>query len=436
MIRRFFLALIAGVLVAVTATQAGAQDQPNIVFVLTDDLNARILPYLPRLAWMLESNGMTLQLTAPTPVCAPSRASILTGKYAHNHNVRTNGVWSGGIVALAGWGNEERTYAVWLRNAGYTTGHFGKYINGHQLPWWGVPPGWDAWVGYGTVNLGRRNFWTMEPNGVSRFVTDYDTDLFAAEAASFVASAPEPFLAVFSPMSPHGPFFPAPRHSNVFDGTVFTWPPSFSGDVRWMEERTRTRLEMMLSVEDGIEQILAALEARGVLDRTYLFFTTDHGVFMGEHGFREGKGDPYEETTQVPLFVIGPGVPVGTSDALLSVHDLAPTFAELAGAPVPDDVDGRSFAPLLRGEPLVNERKRILLEWFEPFGGVVWQGLRTPTRKYVRWADGNCKTFRLDEDPYEEHERDCRGGWARRAAKLLDDLASCSGAACATLEEQ
>ncbi len=436
MIRRVFLALTTVVLVAVTGTQAGAQDKPNIVFVLTDDLNARILPYLPRLSWMLASKGMTLQLTAPTPVCAPSRASILTGKYAHNHDVRTNGVWAGGIIALNHHGNEERTYAVWLHDAGYTTGHFGKYTNGHQLPWWGVPPGWDAWVSYGTSDMSRRNFMTLEPNGVSRAVADYDTDFFAAEAASFVASAPEPFLAVFSPMSPHGPFIPAPRHRGLFHGTVFAWPPSFDGDVRWMERRTRTRLEMMLPVEEGIEQILGALEARGVLDRTYVFFTSDHGIFMGEHGYREGKGGYNEETTQVPLFVTGPGVPVGTSDTLLSINDLAPTFAELAGVPVPDDVDGRSFAPLLRGEPLVNERKRILLEWFDSFGRVDWQGLRTPTRKYVRWSDGRCKTFQLDEDPYEQHERSCDGEWAQQAAEWLDALGSCSGAACVTLEEQ
>ena len=374
-------------------------------------------------------------MTVPTPVCAPSRATILTGRYAHNNGVRTNGVWAGGVWAFNQRGNEGRTYADWLDAAGYTTGHFGKFINGRDGPTAKVPKGWDVWSSYRRLALGRHDMDTLDTGNTTRTIKGtYDTDFFAAETSAFVATAQEPFLAVFSPMSPHGPFAAAERHRNEFRKLKIGWPPSFRGDEQEILKLTRTRLRMMLSVEDGIAAILAALEARGVLDRTYVFFTSDHGLFMGEHGYPNGKGTHYEETTRVPLYVRGPGVPVGKRDSLIVNTDLAPTFAELAGVTPPADVDGRSFAPLLRGEDLPAERSRVLLEWFQTYGAPDWTGLRSPTRKYVEFLDGRCAVYRVDRDPFEQRSRGCRDRWGREAATFVDQLATCAGEQCRTLE--
>jgi N-acetylglucosamine-6-sulfatase len=431
--RKWFLVVLV-LLGAACSSHDGKR--PNIVFILVDDLNERLLPYLPRLERLLPEEGMSFEMLVPTPVCAPSRATMLTGKYAHNTTVKTNGFWAGGIWAFRHAHNEAQTFGVWLQKAGYQTGHFGKYVNGHDDKHPGVPEGWDRWVSLERVDLQRTTFEVMENGGAQREIKGYDTDFFAEQVRDWVGVAKEPFLAVWTPMAPHGPFVSPVRHRHRFDAVQFHWPPSFSADLPTVEKLTRTRLEMMLGVEDGVQGILDALEKRGILGNTYVVFTTDHGLFMGEHGFPAGKGEPYEETTRVPLFVRGPGVPVGKSDDMVASIDLAPTFAAIAGAKVPADVDGRSILPLWHGKELEKPRKRFLLEWFDNYGKVLWLGLRTPHRKYVRYADGSCKSFDLDADPYEMKSLACDDAFAKESSAYIDRLASCKGAQCSAVDTE
>lgn len=432
--RRVTLALL---LVLSAACNAPSEQKPNIVFVLVDDMNTRLLPYLPALRRMLPEKGMSLDMTVATPVCTPSRATILTGRYAHNTGVKTNGVWSGGIWAFVKKGHDQRTVAVWLQAAGYKTGLFGKYLNGHEGKDAIVPPGWNRWVGYKKITMSRYDFQVVEDGGVDRLVErQYDTDYFTDAALQWVEKTPEPFFAMYAPMTPHGPFVAPPGHKGSFDRVDFRWPPSFSADPAEVTALTRTRLAMMRGIEDALERLIATLEKRGVLERTYIVFTSDHGLFMGEHGFPAGKGEPFEETTRVPLFVRGPGVPVGSSDALISNADLAPTFAAMAGAAVPADVDGRSILPLLHGKELSSPRKRVLLEWFERYGGVLWQGVRTKDRKFVRYADGTCKSFDLASDPFEMTSGPCDDAFAQEQDGFVRRLGSCAGAACAAIENE
>lgn len=428
---------VVALVLLVAACSAPDKERPNIVFILVDDMNERLLPYLPRLHELFPAKGMSFEMEVPTPVCAPSRSSILTGRYAHNTTVKTNGVWAGGIWALRAGHNEERTFAVWLQKAGYKTGLFGKYVNGHDGKEVDVPQGWDRWVTYSKVTFSRTDIEVIENGGATHPVPkQYDTDFFAQQVSDWVGTVQQPFLAVWTPMAPHGPFVSPRRHRGRFDDVQFKWPPSFSSDVAEVEKLTRTRLEMMLGLEDNIASIIATLETRGILDHTYIVFTTDHGLFMGEHGFPAGKGEPYEETTRVPLFVRGPGVPIGWNDDLIASIDLAPTFAEIAGAKVPPDIDGRSILPLFHAKDLDKPRKRFLLEWFDPYGKILWQGLRTPTRKYVRYADGTCKNFALDSDPYEMNSLACDDDFAKESAKYIDKLGNCVGAACAAADSE
>lgn len=431
--------MLVALLVLACSTGCASPDhrQPNIVFVLTDDFNQRLVPYLPRLAKLMPEHGMTLDMTVPTPVCAPSRATILTGKYAHNSGVKNNGVWVGGVWALRAGGQETRLLPVWLRAAGYRTGLFGKYINGHDGKKVDVPTGWDRWVSYAKVTLPRTDVEVIEDGGaIHSLGKQYDTEYFAEQAVKWVESVPEPFFAMWAPMAPHGPFVPPPRYRSKFDRFTPEWPPSFSADVKEVTDLTRTRLEMMLGVEDGLARLIETLAKRGILERTYVVFTSDHGLFMGEHGHAAGKGEPYDETTQVPLYVRGPGVPVGRSDALVSNADLAPTFAAIAGARIPADVDGRSILPLLHGQALEHERRRVLLEWFDPHGAVLWQGLRTHDRKFVRYADGTCLSFALASDRYEMTSGPCDDAFARESDAYIRRLATCAGNDCVAVESE
>jgi arylsulfatase A-like enzyme len=424
-----FLAVVLLLLAA--ACNRTSQERPNIVFVLADDLNTRLLPYLPEIEKMLPARGLALQMTVPTPVCAPSRATILTGRYAHNTQVKGNGPLRGGIWAFEKTGAEQSTFAVWLRDVGYHTGFFGKYLNEQDQAAQSVPPGWERWVGYGKMSLARVGYTVIEDGGKPRVIEkQYDSDFFAARANEWLQSAPEPFLAVWCPMVPHGPFVPPARYKGRFDDVQLEWPPSFAADESAVTKLTRTRLEMMLGLEDGLRAILATLEKRGLMDRTYIFFTSDHGLFMGEHGFPAGKGETYEETTRVPLYVRGPGVPVGKSDALIASTDLAPTFAALAGAKVPANVDGQSIVPLLRGEALPLPRQRVLLEWFDQDLTSPWLAVREQDDKYVRAKDGECLHFDVKNDPYEMNPTTCDAETSKRVTELVGRLASCSGSSC------
>jgi arylsulfatase A-like enzyme len=400
-----------------------------VVLILTDDLSGRLMPYFPGLRKMLPEQGLELGLVVTTPVCGPSRASILTGQYAHNHGVLVNG-----LNNFRKRGREDQTFATWLHAAGYETGYFGKYLNGYgRQSGVYVPPGWDRWLS-GVESRGRFHFQTIAEDGTRTKIRGrYDVDVYADAAARFVASAREPFLAVWAPMSPHGPFASAPRHHGRFDHVEIEWPASFRGDRAAIEQNVRTRLEMMLAVEEGTAAILRALEERGALDRTYVFFTTDNGVFAGEHGFGAGKGQPYEEASVVPLYVRGPGVRVGHDDALVATHDFAPTIAELAGVPIPAHVDGRSMKPLFASERDGPWRERVLLEFWMLDRKGSWRGLRTRDVKYARWPDGRCLLFRIDRDPDEMSPLDCTE--AVDLERMATRLAKCRGRACVELED-
>jgi arylsulfatase A-like enzyme len=421
--------LLTAAVLLLAASSAAAAPRPNVVLVLTDDLSTRLMPYLPGLRRMVAEPGLELGMVVTTPVCAPSRASILTGKYAHNHRV------SGNLLApFRHRGGEESTFAVWLQRAGYTTGYFGKYLNGYGVKLAYVPPGWDRWAS-GIRLPNRSEYEVLAEGGARRIVRGvYDVDFYAGATRRFVATAPEPFIAVWAPLAPHGPFNSAPRHRGRFDTIELRWPPSFSGDEDAAAKLLRTRLEMMLAVEEGVAGILRALERRGALEHTYVFFTSDNGVFMGEHGLDAGKGLPYEEASRVPLYVRGPGVRVGRSDALVGTHDLAPTFAELAGVPLPDDVDGTSMVPLFAAEPAAPWRERLLLEFWVLFRQQEgWQGLLTRDVKYARWNDGRCMVLDVARDPDELHPRSCSAEDAPYA-RAVRDLAACRGRACGRLE--
>ncbi len=244
----------------------------------------------------------------------------------------------------------------------------GKYLNqypGDEDPSY-VPPGSDEWYG----KLQEQQLYDYEINENGEVIScgseeeDFFTDVLSGQATDFVRRAapePEPFFAYVAPTAPHGPATPAERHEGAFADEEVPRPPSFGeedvsdkpshiqGTERVSEEeastiddRYRQRLESMLTVDEMVGSLVEELQAAGELDNTYIFFTSDNGWFQGEHRVRSGKNRPYEESARVPLFVRGPGVPVGLKmDDLALNTDFAPTFAELAGVQFP--ADGRSF---------------------------------------------------------------------------------------------
>jgi arylsulfatase A-like enzyme len=211
-----------------------------------------------------------------------------------------------------------------------------------------------------------------------------------------------------------------------------------------------------------IGELLGALKASGELDNTYIFFTSDNGWHAGQHRLTTGKWTAYEEDIRVPLIVRGPGVPEGRKlDQLVLNNDLAPTFAELGGARVPDFVDGRSLVPLLGGDPPPPDdwRQAFLVEartevgWDAPLSGDPipkegrraaredWgrpklEAVRTGDHLFVEYATGEREYYDLGTDPYELDNRykSVDPDLIRRAEDRLDALRGCAGATCRTAE--
>jgi arylsulfatase A-like enzyme len=350
---------------------------PNIVLILTDDqrwdtLDARHgllgAPAMPILTSELVNSGVTFTNgLVTTSLCSPSRASILTGKYAHNHGVLRNNPPAGGAEAF----DDRVTLATLLQDAGYRTGLIGKYLNGYDLLSPYVPPGWDDWRAFVEP---RYYDYDLNENGVvihyASAPADYATDVLTAKATSFIStsvSQGKPFLLFFSPNAPHGPFTPATRHEGLFSGLPNWRPPSYnepdvSDKPPWVKglprltaaQRAQTdqirvdQMETLQAVDEAIGAIMQALRDNGVDGNTLVIFSSDNGYAWGEHRW-VGKGCPYDECMRVPMIVRYPPLSTGTrqdSRFVLNI-DFFPTILELAGLPIPAGTNGTSLVPLL-----------------------------------------------------------------------------------------
>jgi arylsulfatase A-like enzyme len=425
-----------------------------VVFVLADDLDYASAQQMPEINSLMRDEGISFENASISyPICCPSRATLLTGQYAHNHNVRGNKRPVGGFEKFREEGNEENSIAVRLQENGYRTALIGKYLNGYgRDDQTHVPPGWDEWY----AKLGRYEYYDYELNENGEVVSygndieDYLTDVLSDKATDFVrraASEDQPFFAYVAPTAPHSPAAPSERHEGAFVGKEAPRPPSYSEEdisdkPSWIQnlgpvseqegpqidERYRERLEATLAVDEMVGSLVEELEAAGELENTYIVFTSDNGYHLGTHRLNHGKKTPYEEAARVPFFVRGPGVPAGSKvEDLVLNNDMAPTFAELAGVEFVE-VDGRSLAPLMRGEN-PPWRSSVLLEAFldgrSAGGEVVEKGddqeedagedggegsrtdrtafgaIRTEAHKYVEHDNGEKELYDLETDPYE-----------------------------------
>lgn len=464
--------------------QALADDQqrdprPNIVFILTDDQDRQLFAQMTAVQRLLVQQGVTFsQYFVSSPVCAPSRSSILRGQYAHNHLLQVGTPSVGGWPLFRALGRETSTVATWLQQAGYKTAFMGKYINGYgidqDLEY--VPPGWDEWYGEISENLtgGAYTYFELNENGRLKSYTgnnqdNYEADVLRSKAVHFIerkAEGNQPFFLFISPFAPHGLQVPAARHANAAIRLTAPRSPSFDeedvtdkhfviresprlahSDIAQIDSVYRGRQRVLYAVDELVEAVMDALEETGQLNNTYIFYTSDNGFHLGEHRLRPGKRLPYEEDINVPLIVRGPGLAAGTSLSHLSLNiDLAPTFADIAEVTPPDFVDGRSLLPVLKGHvPPEQWRQVVLIEdWVEARVHVPetappdtvhahYRAIRLAKEKYIDWMRyATEEYYTLDLDPYE---MDSQHGTLSVATKTdlqatLEALYSCAGIGC------
>jgi N-acetylglucosamine-6-sulfatase len=480
------LALLTGLAATPAAAAAGA-DRPNLVVVMTDDQTVEELSAMPRTRRLVAAKGVRFERSYVSyPVCCPSRATFLTGRYAHNHGVM------GLYPPTGGYGRFDKHAAlpVWLRRAGYFTAHLGKFLNGYgdQEPA-DVPPGWSDWRA--TVDYSTYSMWgyTLNENGRLRtygrpFREDprlYQTDVLARKAQSIVESRAGrgPFFISLNLLAPHhegrgiqrrtGQIVrPAPRHRHAAvalpaRGAGFN-ERDLSDKPRFIQRRGRRlgraalrriqrvavqRRRALLAVDDAVARVIGTLRRTGELERTYVIFTSDNGYLQGEHGIGSGKMLPYDPSTAVPLLIRGPGLPAGAvSGELVANVDLAPTLLELAGASPGAPVDGRSLMPFAR-RPGLRSRRAILHEtggsrWIgrpgqDEVGGrglrrvLTYRAVRLPGWLYVRYRGGARELYDLRRDPdqLQSVHADPRYRRTRRVlGRELRRLVRCSGEEC------
>ena len=440
-----------------SAASVAPAPKPNFVVVVVDDLDQPTQDLLPRMPDLLARRGLSFtRAYATTPLCAPSRASILTGRYAHNHGVTDNEPPSQGFVAFRQ--REAATIASWLHSAGYRTSLVGKYMNAYA---WGagegyIPQGWDDWFGHlSALEDGRYwNYWVNDNADVRRYgnkAEDYSIDVETRRAVSFIQASsgrPEPLLLYLAPAAPHVPANYPERYGADFREAECPRVPSFNelnvGDkpswvrqIPFMDERQiasadeleRWRLRSMRAVEDEIDAVVQALSQTGRLGNTYIFYISDNGLLMGQHRAVARKNNPYEEVARVPFYVRGPGVPAATVDQPVLNIDIAPTLLELAGVPVPEAVDGRSLAPFLRAAQPASWRKDVLIE---AWGQGPTYALRTTDWMYVHNETEEFELYDMRTDPWqtESQHRKVDPSMLAGFEQRMNALVACRGASC------
>jgi arylsulfatase A-like enzyme len=479
------LVLLAGAIYMTTNTRF-FKDPPNIVLILTDDMDLSLMPFMERTNELIGGQGATLDsYFVTTPICCPSRASMLRGQYAHNTDILQN---TPGFARFYKLDEEKDTLNVWLSNAGYRTALFGKYLNNYPVNAGRnyVPPGWTDWAVF-ISNRGEGNFfynYTMNVNGeiveYGGSPEDYSTDVILENSLAFIESsvaADSPFFLFVSVYAPHGPAIPALRHEALISDLAYPQKPSFEetdmSDKPQLIQRLASggdefdaddangyfqgRAKSLLAVDELVATLIQTLEQNGELENTYIIFTSDNGFHLGEHALPSGKGTAYEEDIRVPFMIRGPGIEPGTTvSQMIANIDFAPTIVEIAGVKPPDFVDGRSFLPLLSGGE-VPWRDGLLIEFgyideeaiaealkdpetdnlLADVAGGAFRGIRGADYVYVEYANGEVEFYDLINDPYQLENLAGRLD-AETLTELhakLGALKDCGDETCRALEE-
>ncbi|NPD06158.1 sulfatase-like hydrolase/transferase [Nocardioides sp. zg-1308] len=386
--------------------------RPNLVFVMTDDMRDDDLDHMPLTRRLLVEQGMEFtDAISPHPLCCPARAQLATGQYAQNNGVQHNKGVHGGFEAL----DPTEEASSWFRDGGYSTGFVGKFLNGYG-PDDVRPAGWSRWDALTRGVYDYVNF-SMTGDGDPRHYTgSHVTSVIEERTNQHIrdfARAGDPFVVYAWHLAPHYRITPeggrglppaAPGDEDVlldeppasFDDPAFNeadvsdqpsylrhLSPASRDDVR--AENT-ARLQSLQAVDRAVGSMVATLEAQGVLDDTYIVFTSDNGYSLGEHRFT-GKDVLTDEAMQVPLVVRGPGIaPSSTSDLPVTLVDLPVTFAGLTGVAPQWQVDGTSLVPTLLGAEqsfrdttLIQTGRKLETGWSH-------RGVRT--ERYLYGTDG------------------------------------------------
>jgi len=416
--------------------------RPNVVFILTDDQRFDLLgcmghPYLktPHLDRIAAEGALFENAFVTTSLCSPSRASFLSGLYAHTHGVVNN---------FTEYPTDLPSFPLALQEEGYATAYIGKWHMGEMND--AARPGFDYWISH--KGQGDYNDNTFNINGEEKLVPGYYTNVVTDMAVDWLGeqSGDEPFLLILGHKAAHCPFTPEEQYATIYDDIPVPYPDSafqLEGKPEWVSERIATwhgiygplygwredfpdtspegvdRFEAFVraytatirSIDDSTGRVLEALEAKGILDDTLIVFAGDNGMFVGEHGMTD-KRTMHEGSIRIPMLaryprLIEPGTVV--EEMVLNV-DLAPTILEVCGAPALETCHGQSWKNLVQGDATDWRTAWIYSYNYEkqfPYTPNV-RGIRTDRWKYVHYPHGDggpdrhmAELYDLQTDPGE-----------------------------------
>ncbi|KAI0096218.1 Arylsulphatase [Nemania sp. FL0031] len=439
--------------------------RPNIIFILSDDQDLEMgsIEYMPLLDKYLRAKGTTYERHyCTTALCCPARASILTGKMAHNHNVTDVVMPFGGYTKVVQEGINDDYLPLWLQEAGWDTYYVGKLWNSHSTDNYNSPRarGWNG----SDFLLDPYTYDYYNPTFVRNYdepihhENEYSTDLVSKKALGFIDDASKstrPFFLGVAPIAPHSNTeyvdvngttktatsapIPAKRHETLFEDVVVPRTPHFNPEtpssVYWVHDLPRLnqthidandlyyrqRLRSLQAVDEMIEAIVQKLEHHGMLNHTYIIFTTDNGFHIGQHRLEPGKFCPFEEDVHIPLFIRGPGVPENQRAPIVTTHtDLAPTFLSMVGASMRANMDGEVI-PLTKpgiDASIGNRYEHVQVEYWGyavSEGDYSYQGYLIPNNTYKAlrivsdeysfyysiWCNNEHELYDMKNDPYQ-----------------------------------
>ncbi|KAI1810156.1 arylsulfatase [Poronia punctata] len=457
---------------ALSTSTTTATTKPNIVLIMTDDQDRRLgsLTHMPILQREMVSKGVdfTNHYTNQA-LCCPSRSTLLRGQTVHNTNL-TNVVQPGGSYNKWVQSGQDKDYLPhWLSAAGYRTEYIGKIMNGYGISNYEVKAkGWDWSDLLVEPYIDDYNLPVMSQNGELpvHYKGFHQTDVIRIKALNRLrnlTSQSTPFFLAIAPFAPHVAFrqdkpthrpIPLKRHLEDFPDvkaprtTNFNPPDKYQKNAGgWVKDLLpmddeaidfadfvyRTRLQALAGVDEIIAGVVEVLENSGTINNTYIIFTSDNGYHLGQHRMPAGKSLFYNEDTNIPFIVRGPGVPVNVTSDIPSLHiDLAPTFLEIAGVSekdFPQFFDGRSVLAQWQDPMSVtaagtaaghgNSKESINIEYWgragieapsagklgSPFDDTTYKTIRLVGTKqswvYTVWCSGDKELYDTAADPYE-----------------------------------
>jgi N-acetylglucosamine-6-sulfatase len=432
----------AGAASSLWAGQDGKTAKRNIILLLSDDHRYDFMSFMPGSPAFLETPNMDRMARqgahlanafVSTSLCSPSRASILTGQYMHHHHIVDNQRPEPPAAVF---------FPQYLQKAGYQTAFIGKWHMGHEDD--NPRPGFDYWASFKGQGVYLNP--TLNINNQHQTLNGYTTDVLTDQALSWLKDGrdkSQPFFLYLSFKAVHYPFQPAERYKGLYEKAQVKRPDTMANTERnyqtqphWVRERRysihgvdhmetgqydndpvpsfdelyKQYCETVHGLDENIGRVLKYLDDTGLGNSTLVIYTADNGFELGEHGFYD-KRDAFEESIRVPMLAYAPGlIKPGTKiTQMVQNIDIAPTMLDAAGVQLPKSakMDGQSFLPLLRDEP-VKWRDHILYEyyweWNFPATPTVF-AIRTERYKYIFYQgiwdyDG---FYDLQTDPHERH---------------------------------